>query len=265
MDENIFGAEKDSLVFLGLLARVSLAFDPPITVPTEPAPTHFYGLNIHAAVIDNGDGELLGVERNSIHADQSPVQHGEQWALRAAITRVLQKRPRPRSTTIEQYYRSQMFMSPGSQQADFLRGGATCYTTLEPCPMCASTLLVTRMKRVVFILADAKYGGAWLDLKAKFYAKDEADYKLMAIDPGISLFTAKCADLLARLRSKTDAMRAAGIRDTHLLDGCRSELDEAVELLRITTDGDLVTSGDDQSRNSQLLAMLKKSCNFPHP
>src|SRR5438034_817301 len=123
MSDPLFKAEKDSIVLLGLLSQAYLQFDPPILVPSELAPTHFAGLNIFGCIIDNADGELLGLDRNTIHSDASPVQHGEQRTLRAAIARVLVKRPRGSMMAVEEYYRSQMFMAKGTITGDFLRCG----------------------------------------------------------------------------------------------------------------------------------------------
>jgi tRNA(Arg) A34 adenosine deaminase TadA len=263
MSDALFQAEKDSIVLLGLLSRAYLQFDPPIPVPSEPAPTHFVGLNIFGCIIDNADGEVLALDRNMIHAGGSPVEHGEQRALRAAIARVLVKRPRGPATTVEEYYRNQMFMAKGSAGGDFLRLGATCYTTLEPCPMCASTLLVSRMKRVVFVLMDSKYGGAWPDLKARFYAADEAKYDALSIDGTQSKLCAKVSHLNQTLQAKAAALRQAGTRDTLLLDHCRDELGQALDLLRRSADADLGTAGEDRTRNAAVLHGLKRSCNLP--
>ena len=95
-DHALFRAERDALAFLGLLSSLYLRFDPPISSPigNQSQPTHFHGLNVHALVIDNTDGEVLALEQNQIHAHQSPVEHGEQRVLRAAIARVGEKRPR---------------------------------------------------------------------------------------------------------------------------------------------------------------------------
>ena len=108
----------------------------------------------------------LAAERNTIHCDGSPLQHGEQRALRTATGRVSAKRPRQPAQAVEAYYRSSMVTGKGTTPEDFLNVGGTLYTTLEPCPMCASSPLVCRVKRVVFLLADRKYGGAWRMLKA---------------------------------------------------------------------------------------------------
>src|SRR5258708_38256099 len=118
-DHALFRAERDALAFLGLLSSLHLRFDPPITSPigNQPQPTHFHGLNVHALVIDNVDGEVLALEQNQIHAHQSPVEHGEQRALRTAIARVGQKRPRGTATTVEEYYRSQLFYGNGAAES----------------------------------------------------------------------------------------------------------------------------------------------------
>jgi tRNA(Arg) A34 adenosine deaminase TadA len=170
-DLALFRAERDALAFLGLLSSLYLRFDPPISLAdgTGAQPTHFQGLNIHALIVDNADGEVLALEHNQIHAHQSPVEHGEQRALRMAIARIGAKRPRAPATTVEDYYRTQMFYDDGAQNADFLQRGATIYTSLEPCPMCATTILVCRVKRTVFLLQDTTYGGVWVSAKDQYY------------------------------------------------------------------------------------------------
>ena len=58
----------------------------------------------------------------------------------------------------------------------FSHKGATIYTSLEPCPMCATTILVCRVKRTVFLLQDHTYGGAWTIIKKTFYDKYNLTY-----------------------------------------------------------------------------------------
>jgi hypothetical protein len=108
-DLALFRAERDALAFLGLLSSLYLRFDPPISRGDggTAQPTHFQGLNIHALIVENADGEVLALEHNQIHAHQSPVEHAEQRALRMAIARIGAKRPRAPATTVEDYYRSQ--------------------------------------------------------------------------------------------------------------------------------------------------------------
>ena len=43
---------------------------------------------------------------------------------------------------------------------DWRLDGATLYVTKEPCPMCAGAIVLSRVKRVVFGVADPKSGGA---------------------------------------------------------------------------------------------------------
>jgi tRNA(Arg) A34 adenosine deaminase TadA len=255
-------AERDAIAFLGLLSHMHVQFDPPITVPKD-APTHFNGLNIHGLAIDNDDGEVLAVDRNVIHASESPLDHGEQRVLRLAIERVKQKRPRDPATTIEAYYRSQMFIQPGSAPEDFLRKGATLYTTLEPCPMCASTLLVARVKRVVFIVDDAKYGGAWIDLKKRFYDKDESVYGRLGISGASGLLEA-AARIHAEILDRAKALRAEGVRDTHVFDHMRDLLQAAFDEFVKLDESVLVSVAPDRERNEHTLADLKRILNVPY-
>src|SRR6266487_388573 len=162
-DLALFRAERDALAFLGLLSSLYLRFDPPISCGdgNTAQPTHFQGLNIHALIIDNADGEV-GARTQSDSCSPKPREHAEQRALRTAIARIGAKRPRAPATTVEDYYRAQMFYDEGAEDVDFLRRGATIYTSLEPCPMCATTILVCRVKRTVFLLQDTTFGGVWV-------------------------------------------------------------------------------------------------------
>jgi tRNA(Arg) A34 adenosine deaminase TadA len=256
-------AERDALACLGLLAHAYARFDVPVEYPGESAPSHVLGLNIHAAMVDSADGEVLALERNTIHADGSPLQHGEQRALRTAIARVAVKRPRQPAQAIEGYYRSSMFMGKGTTPADFLDVGATLYTTLEPCPMCASSSLVSRVKRLVFLLPDHKYGGAWNLLKPKFYASDESQYARLAVAGLGSALADRVGELYGRVLAKADGLRTNGVRDTHFLDFCRDELGEAFEMLRKTTPADLRSAAAGDLRNAATLAGFQRALNMP--
>ena len=57
---DVIQAERDALACLGLLAHAASRFDLPVIYPSESAPSHLAGLNIHATVLDNGDGEIFG-------------------------------------------------------------------------------------------------------------------------------------------------------------------------------------------------------------
>jgi len=254
---DLLRAERDAIALLGLLGRADRQFDPPLGGGGGAAPTHRAGLNIFGCVLDNCDGELLAVDRNTIHTDGSPLQHAEQRAVRSAIARVLAKRPRPDHVTVEQYYRGGMLRANGSGPGDALRQGATCYTTLEPCPMCSGTLLQARMQRVVFVLSDMEYGGAWRMLKERYFPADASSCESMEIDAAPSELCHRAADLLGRLRIRARELRLAGGKDMHALDGCRDLLHEASGLLAATDQRGLCTRGGDLERNARTLAMFK--------
>ena len=258
-------AEKDAIALLGLLGRAYLEFDQPIPGPDGITPTHRAGLNIFGCVVDNRDGELLGIDRNTIHSDGSPLQHAEQRAVRTALARILAKRPRPPRTSVEQYYRTEMFMAKGTTPGDSLRLGATCYTTLEPCPMCAATLLQVRMKRVVFVLSDVEYGDAWAMLKQRYFPSDGTSCERMTIDGTQSDICERAAALLHRLRTRAEDLRRGGAKDMHALDACRDLLGEGVALLRASSRSVLRTVGADRDRNARTLDMLQQACAVTEP
>lgn len=257
-------AERDAIATLGLLARVYELFDVPVEYPGESAPSHVLGLNIHAMIVDNSDGEVLALERNTIHSDGSPLQHGEQRALRTAISRVSGKRPRQPSQSIEGYYRSSMFLAKGATSDDFYNLGATLYTSLEPCPYCASALLVSRVKRVGFLIPDKKYGGAWTTLKASYpYSGDDTTYTQISCAASGSPFADRVEQLRVKLLTKTDTLRQSGTRDTLLLDSCRDELKEAFDLIAVVKPGDLTSTIDGDSRNAFTLSSLQRLLSLP--
>ncbi len=117
-------AERDAVAFLGLLSFLYLTWDPPIrTGAGVNDVTHHAGLNIGAIVVDNIDGEVLGIARNVIHSAESPVEHAEQRVIRAAIQRLHAKRARSETISVEQYYRGSLFYGPGVATRDFIDSG----------------------------------------------------------------------------------------------------------------------------------------------
>ena len=82
------------------------------------------------AVIVSPDGRLLAGAGNCCVAASDPTGHAEIRALRAAAEKV----------------------------GNYRLPGSTLYVTLEPCPMCASALLLARVSRIVFGAADPKSG-----------------------------------------------------------------------------------------------------------
>jgi tRNA(adenine34) deaminase len=82
------------------------------------------------ACIVSEDGKLLAVAGNRTRTDCDPTAHAEILALREAAKTL-------------QYYRLT---------------GATVYSTIEPCAMCAGALVQARVKRLVYGARDERYG-----------------------------------------------------------------------------------------------------------
>ena len=77
-------------------------------------------------------GELLAVGRNLREQSGDPTAHAEIVAIRRAAREL----------------------------GDWRLTGCTLYVTLEPCPMCAGAISQSRVSRLVYGAADAKYGCA---------------------------------------------------------------------------------------------------------
>jgi tRNA(adenine34) deaminase len=76
------------------------------------------------------DGEIMGRGHNLVETLQDPSAHAEMLALSAASQKLA-------SWRLEE---------------------ATLYTTLEPCPMCAGAILISRIPLVVFAARDPRLG-----------------------------------------------------------------------------------------------------------
>jgi len=220
-------------------------------------------LNIHALIVENADGEVLALEHNQIHAHQSPVEHAEQRALRMAIARIGAKRPRAPATTVEDYYRSQMFYDDGPQDADFLERGATIYTSLEPCPMCATTILVCRVKRTVFLLKDTTYGGVWVSAKDQYYKKYNLRYGQLNLSDVSSPFISRVRDLHQDMSESVERARKDKVIDTLIFDHLIGDLQTGFKLFCRLTPDDLATRGDYNATNRRTLDDLRRMSNIP--
>ena len=76
------------------------------------------------------DGELLAVAGNRTITDNDPTAHAEILVLRQAAARI----------------------------SNYRLVGATIFTTIEPCAMCAGALVNARVKRLVYGAADERFG-----------------------------------------------------------------------------------------------------------
>jgi tRNA(adenine34) deaminase len=79
------------------------------------------------------DGEVLGIGRNRMRADNDPSAHAEMVAMRAAAQAL----------------------------GDWRLDGCDLWVTLEPCAMCAGAIALARIGRLYFGAGDPK-GGAVL-------------------------------------------------------------------------------------------------------
>jgi tRNA(adenine34) deaminase len=85
-------------------------------------------------------GEIVGRGWNSPVAHNDPTAHAEILALREAAARM----------------------------GNYRLEGATLYSTLEPCAMCAGALVAARVGRLVFGARDLRFGG----VRSKFQIAD---------------------------------------------------------------------------------------------
>src|SRR5713226_1544260 len=85
-------------------------------------------------------GEVIGKGRNSPIGSSDPTAHAEMLAIREACARI----------------------------GNYRLEGATIYSTLEPCVMCAGALVAARVERLVFATRDLRFGG----VRSKFRLAD---------------------------------------------------------------------------------------------
>jgi tRNA(adenine34) deaminase len=82
------------------------------------------------AIIVSSAGELLATAGNRTRTDCDPTAHAEIVALRDAAAAI----------------------------GNYRLTGATIYSTIEPCAMCAGALVQARIKRLVFGALDERFG-----------------------------------------------------------------------------------------------------------
>lgn len=95
------------------------------------------------ACIVGPDGEVLAAASNRTITDNDPTAHAEIIALRLAAEKI----------------------------GNYRLTGATVYSTIEPCVMCAGALVNARIARLVFGAHDERFGG----VETKFRLCDSLD------------------------------------------------------------------------------------------
>ena len=111
------------------------------------------------------DGRVMGRGRNSPISRSDPTAHAEVLALREAAA------------------------ATGNYRLE----GATMYTTLEPCVMCAGALVAARVSRLVFGARDLLSGG----VRSKFQLAD-AEVLNHRVEIVEGVLGAECAELMQR-------------------------------------------------------------------
>jgi len=108
-------------------------------------------------------GEIVGRGRNSPIGDIDPTAHAEILALRDAARTL----------------------------ANYRLEGATLYSTLEPCVMCAGALVAARVRTLVFGARDLRFGG----VRSKFRLADSdvLNHRVEIIE---GVMGAECVELI---------------------------------------------------------------------
>ena len=85
---------------------------------------------VGALVVDSESGEILAAAHNLRESNKSAIAHAEVLAIEEAC----------------------------KKRGSWRLHGCTLYVTLEPCPMCAGALVMSRIDRLVYGAADYKAG-----------------------------------------------------------------------------------------------------------
>jgi tRNA(adenine34) deaminase len=114
-------------------------------------------------------GEIVGRGWNSPVARNDPTAHAEILALREAAARV----------------------------GNYRLEGATLYSTLEPCAMCAGALVAARVARLVFGARDLRFGG----VRSKFQIADSEllNHRVEVVE---NVLAVECVELLREFFEK---------------------------------------------------------------
>jgi tRNA(adenine34) deaminase len=114
-------------------------------------------------------GEIVGRGWNSPVARNDPTAHAEILALREAAARI----------------------------GNYRLEGATIYSTLEPCAMCAGALVAARVGRLVFGARDLRFGG----VRSKFQIADSEllNHRVEVVE---NVLAVECVELLREFFEK---------------------------------------------------------------
>lgn len=121
------------------------------------------------AVLVSAEGTIIGEGSNAPIADLDPTAHAEMFALRQAAREL----------------------------GNYRLTGATLYSTLEPCVMCAGAIVHSRVGRLVFGARDLRFGG----VRSKFQIAD-SDLLNHRVEVVEGVLAAECQRLLQEFFSR---------------------------------------------------------------
>src|SRR5262245_18728129 len=119
--------------------------------------------------------------------------------------------------------------------------------------MCATTILVCRVKRTVFLVQDKNFGGAWTTIKDNFYPDNKLTYGQLDLSHAKSPLIRRAHNINKAIGRKVDALRKKKVPDTLFLDHVADDLRCGFRFLCGVTDRDLATKGEHKSANARTL------------
>ncbi len=135
---------------------------------------------IGACLID-GAGNLLAVAGNRTITKNDPTAHAEILALREAAAKI----------------------------GNYRLTGATVYSTIEPCAMCAGALVNARVKRLVYGAKDERFGA--VETHFKICDSDFLNHKIEIVS---SVLAEDCRKLMQDFfRRKREFQKSKGLID----------------------------------------------------
>src|SRR5262249_52498631 len=117
--------------------------------------------------------------------------------------------------------------------------------------MCATTILVCRVKRTVFLLQDTTYGGVWVSAKNQYYNKYNLTYGQLNLSNANSPFVARVRDLHQAMSKRVEDIRKDKVIDTLIFDHLVEDLAAAFKLLCQVSPDDLATRDDHNKTNGR--------------
>ena len=132
---------------------------------------------IGAIVLDQG-GEILATASNRTITNNDPTAHAEILAIRAAA------------------------MSIGNYRLE----GAAVYTTIEPCSMCAGTLVNARVARLVYGARDERFGA--VDTHFRICDSPDLNHRMEVVS---GVLAENCRELIQEFfRARRQGSKKAG-------------------------------------------------------